>query len=395
MTKRARTAAPKYDETTGTWGYVFDLGPDPTTGKRRQVRRRGFRRKMDAQSQLDADRRAKDDGTFVARAAGDVRLADFVNGETGWLASIRTTVEPSTWESYDRMIRLHVIPRIGQVRLNALTPQHLNTLYADLLDNGRRDGNGGLSARSVRYLHTILHRMLRDAGRWGQLARNVADLADPPSAKSARAPESNVWTPEQVSEFLDTIRDEPLYLPVRLVALTGLRRGEVYGLLWSDLDLDAGTITIRRQMRVVRGALDHVEITKTSAGRRTIDVGPETVTLLRSHRVRQDADRLAAGLGRGPDRGFVFAEPDGSPVDPDSASKMFAKRVARSGLPRVRFHDLRHTHATHLLASGYDPKLVSTRLGHSSTSFTLDRYGHVLAGHQAAAAAAVEALLDG
>jgi len=152
---------------------------------------------------------------------------------------------------------------------------------------------------------------------------------------------------------------------------------------------------VRRQLRTIRGELDHVEITKSNAGRRTIDLDPGTVAALKAARRHQAEQRLAMGAGWLDELGFVFTEADGSPVDPESAAKVFERRVAKSGLPRIRFHDLRHTHAVHLIAAGQHVKVVSERLGHASTSFTMDRYGHVMPNLQSDAASAVAALVDG
>jgi integrase len=384
-------------DTSGRWMFVVDIAPEGAP--RRQVRRRGFKRKTDALEALNTLLKELRDGTYVPKNVRDadgklhvVTVGEFVDE---WLPAIRTTVEASTWDSYDRMLRNHGMPKLGAIPLQSLEPSHLNALYAELLVSGRRDGHGGLSARTIRYLHTIVHRMLRDATRWGRAARNVASLADPPSAKAARAPEMRWWTPQQLRDFLAQVAEEPLFASFRLAAMTGLRRGEVYGLLWRDVDLDAGKLTVQRQLRTIRGQLDHVEITKSSAGRRTIDLDPGTVTALRAWRKQQLEHRLLMGNGYRDELGFVFTEPGGAPVDPDSAAKVFQRRVASSDLPRIRFHDLRHTHAVHLIAAGQHVKVVSERLGHASTSFTMDRYGHVMPNLQSDAASAVAALVDG
>jgi integrase len=368
--------------------FVVDIAP--AGAPRKQVKRRGFKTKSGANHALVELLGDVNDGTYVART--DTTVADFA---AEWLPAIRTTVEASTWDSYERNLTNHVTPRVGKVKLQQLEPTTLNKLYAELLENGRRGKKGGgLSPRTVRYVHTIVHRMLRDAVRWGRVARNVAGLADPPSAKSARAPEMRYWSPDELHTFLDHVADERLYPAFRLAAMTGMRRGEVFGVLWSDVDLDSGKVSVRRQTRVIRGHLENVEITKSSAGRRTIDLDGGTVTALRAWRRKQLEYRLAAGGGY-KDGGFVFTVPDGSPVDPESAAKVFERRVAKSDLPRIRFHDLRHSHAVHLIAAGQHVKVVSERLGHASTAFTMDRYGHVMPHLQSDAAAAVAALVDG
>lgn len=268
-------------------------------------------------------------------------------------------------------------------------------VYAKLLASGRRSGKGGLSPRTVRYAHTIVRRTLHDAQRKGKVARNVVDLADPPSAKSARSPEMTVWTPEQLVTFLALVSDERLFPAFRLAAMTGMRRGEVFGLLWADVDLDAGRLTVQRQLR---SGLDHVlelvHYAKSAAGRRTIDVDAETIAALRAIKPRQAGEKLALGAGYR-DQGLVFSAVDGTFTNPERAVEAFDRRVKRSKLPRVRFHDLRHSHASHLIAAGQHAEVISKRLGHASPAFTLARYGHIMPGLDASAASAVAALVDG
>lgn len=238
--QRASTAGPRQDPRTKRWSFVVDGGTDPRTGRRRQIRRRGFPTKKAAESELTRLRGSLQNGTFVAPE--NLTLGAFIVDD--WLPAIRTTVEPSTLESYGRMLRLHVIAHIGHVPVQRLEPQHLNALYADLLAGGRRDGKpGGLKARTVRYLHTILHRALKDAAKWGKVARNVAELADPPSAKAARAPEMKVWSPAELRAFLNHLEqsDDRLACAFRLAGMAGLRRGEILGLTWDDLDSTQGS----------------------------------------------------------------------------------------------------------------------------------------------------------
>lgn len=390
MSQRRGTAEPIEDKATGKWSFVVDVGIDPATGKRRQVRRRGFPTKKAAMAELTTLRTTAANGSYVPSER--VTFGGFLVDE--WLPAIRTTIEPTTWESYERNVTGHVVPRLGAVKLQRLDPAQLNAFYADLLVDGRKDGKGGLSARTVRYLHTILHRALRDASKWGRVSRNVAALADPPSAKAARAPEMKFWSPEELARFLATVADDRLGPVFRVAAMTGLRRGEVLGLTWADLDLDAGTATIQRQVRAVRHVVELVEVTKSSAGRRSVDLDAGTIAMLRSVRARQLRERLALGAGYR-DLGLVFTAVDGSMLDPESVSCTFTRRVDRADVPRIRFHDLRHTHAVHMIAAGAHPKVVSERLGHASSTFTLDRYGHLMPGTQAGVAASVAALVDG
>ena len=294
--------------------------------------------------------------------------------------------------SYDRNIRLHINPDIEAIPLQRLQPEDLDELYVKLLTDGKRNGGGGgLSAKSVRNVHATLQSALSDAARKGTVARNVADTADPPSiSRSGRS--ICVWTGDQLRCFLDAMADHELYALYLLAATTGMRRGEVAGLLWHNVDLEAARLTINQQLVSVQYQLIESDL-KTPTSRRNIDLDPRTVTELRRHRRRQLEERMATGQ-RGDD-GYVFAKPDGSPIHPDLISQAFERTVAKLDIPRIRLHDLRHTHATILLQQNVHPKVVSERLGHASVAFTMTVYQHVMPSLQAQAASAFEAAVFG
>ena len=202
-----------------------------------------------------------------------------------------------------------------------------------------------------------------------------------------------VWTPDELRRFLDMIRGNPWEPLLRLLAMTGLRRGEAAALRWSDIDLGARRLTVNQAVVAVDG-VEVIDVPKSRRSRRVVDLDTETVEVLRQLRLRQKEDRLSLGLRwRSDDR--VAALADGTPVRTHSIGQAFQRLLARTDLPRIRLHDLRHTHATHLLAAGANPRIVSERLGHASVGFTLDTYGHVLPGQQAEAVAAVAALVRG
>ncbi len=214
----------------------------------------------------------------------------------------------------------------------------LDRLYARLLECGRRDGKGGLSPRMVRYVHVILSKALSDAVRKRLIARNLALDADPPSAKSARAPEMAWWTPDELAAFLQFVGGDDLFPLFRTAAMSGMRRSEVCGLRWGDIDLDTGQVTVRQQLITVDHALIFRERPKSDHGRRSLKVDAETMRVLRVHRQRQVETRLAVGEGW-VDHDLVFCGPTGEPLDPESVAKTFDRRVARSGVKRIRFHD--------------------------------------------------------
>jgi integrase len=297
-------------------------------------------------------------------------------------------VRPSTWVSYQGLLEAYVIPTLGGVELQQLTPAHLASLYQELLASGRRHRPGGLSAKTVRNVHVLMHRALRDAVRWGYTVRNVAAAADPPKAKPA---ELQVWTPGQLRAFLTYVRQDRYYAAWLLAATTGMRRGELLGLRWVDVDLAAGRVAVR-QPRVV---VDHAVYTsepKTARSRRSIALDSATVAALREHQARQAAERVVVGPGY-QDSGLVFTRPDGSPIHPHLFSDWFKQHVRRAGLPKIRLHDVRHSYASAALAAGIAAKVVSERLGHATIAITMDTYSHVLPGLDERAAATVAQLI--
>jgi integrase len=387
-----KDSGPRKDEKAGTWWFVTDLGPGPD-GKRRQAKRRGFRTKAEAQEALDRLKVSALDGVYVAPKRQTLR--EFVVDD--WLPAVRHTLDRDTWKSYERNLRLHVLPVLGGVQVQAVDPAMLNRLFADLLaDGGRRDGKaGGLKPRTVRYIATIIHAALKDAMRWGRVIANAADRADPPSAKSARAPEMKVWTRQELRAFLTMIEGDRYRPSFLFLATTGCRRGEALGLRWTDLDLDATPAYASIRQQLTESGMK--PRTKTDAPR-VIELDRATVASLRAWRAQQAEERLRRGAEY-QDSGLVFSHADGHPYDPKKYSREFDRRLERdpfvSALPRIRLHDLRHTWATLALLAGVDVKIVSERLGHSSPMVTWQTYQHVIKGMQSDAAEQVAALIFG
>jgi integrase len=369
-----------------TYTWYFDV-PDPLTGKRRQYSRGGFRTKKQCQQALNEALSALRTGTFVEPSQRTV--AGFLVEE--WLPAMRPPrVRPSTWLSYQRNVERHIVPALGRLPLQRVTPAQLTTFYRGLLETGHRRGSGGLAPKTVRNIHGALHAALRDAVRWGYVARNVAAAADLPKGM---APEMQVWSPEQLRAFLDHVRDDRLYAAWLLLATTGMRRGEVAGLRWVDVDLDAGRVSPRRPRVVVNHEV-LVSEPKTAKGHRSIALDPATVAALRDHRRWQLEDRLAVGP-RWEDSGLVFTWPDGRPLHPERFSKWFEQHARTAGLPKIRLHDVRHSYATAALAAGIPAKIVSERLGHANIAITMDTYSHVLPGLDEQAAGTVAQLILG
>lgn len=373
-----------------SWSVIVDTGPDPVTGKRRQRWHGGHRTKRDAQAALAEIVGSVNKGAYVPTSRQT--LAEFASD---WLAAIEPTLRPATFYSYARNLRLHVLPYLGSTPLAGIDAGALNGLYAGLLAEGRKTGDGGgLAPRSVRYVHTIAHRLFKDAVRWGRLARNPADAADPPRGTSSGSPDMVTWTAHELARFLDGARTtDRHWAGYLLLATTGMRRGEALGLRWADVDLTVSRAAIRQTVVTVNHEV-RFGTPKTAKGRRTVTLDAVTVAALREHRKAQAAERLLIGAGWR-DHDLVFAKVDGMPLHPERFSREFTRRSARLGLPPIRLHDLRHGWATMALAAGVHPKVVQERLGHASISITLDTYSHVSPALHGEAAETVAALVFG
>jgi integrase len=360
--------------------------PDGTT---KMVRKRGFLTKKDGQAWLADQQSAGRKGEYLE--ASRQRTGAYLDE---WADGLR--LAPSTVASYKKNIRLHIKPSIGTVPLVRLTAIQLDGLYRKLEASGRADrkAGAGLSPRTVLYVHTIISAALRDAVEAGLLSRNPAAKAHPPTVKQARAPEMHPWTAGQLAAFLGWSREHSdLHAAWRVLAMTGMRRGELLALRWRDVDLDAATVRVRRSVGVVKtlGEPEQISEGPTKTARpRVIDLDPGTAAVLRAW--KRERGGLALQLAR--DGAVVFGNLEGRFRHPETFSKMFVKTVARcrrdlgeDAVPAIRLHDLRHTHATILLSDREPVSTVSQRLGHTSEVVTLTIYSHVLPGDQKRAAA--------
>jgi len=358
---------------TVSWRVRVDM-VDPVTGKRRQPQRT-YKTKREAEAGMAQWLVEIERGTAVNTSK--MTVGEYLQD---WLAtSARHRVRPTTFESYRKLVRSYILPVLGAVPLQKLTPAQVQTFYAAQLTEGRNGAKAkGLSPRTVRYLHAILHRALKEAVSLGLVARNVTDAVAPPKDRR-RAVES--WDVDDVQRFLDVAAGDRRFGPVWLVALhTGMRRGELLGLRWQDMDLDAGVLHVRQALSVV-STDDGPRITfgepKTHSGRRTIALDETCVAVLREHRARQIERRLALGP-QWREGDLVFTNEFGGPVDPMNLYHRFVALAAKAGVPRIPLHGLRHTHATLLMKHGVNPKVVAERLGHADITLTLSTYSHVL-----------------
>jgi len=357
---------------------------DPVTGKRRTryVTVRGT--KKDAQRDLIRLLAEVESGTAVEPKK--LTVAEYLEA---WLADhAQHRVSAKTFERYAEIVHKHLIPGIGGQRLGKLSPLQIQAHYSALLTNGRRDGRGGLSTQTVKHHHRVLSQALRQAVRLHLISRNPAADVDPP--RPVRR-EMKIIDPEQTATLLKAARERPaLAVPVMLAITTGMRRGEILALRWADVDLDRASLSVTRTIEQTSKGLGLKE-PKTQRSRRTITLPALAVDDLRRHRKRQAEALLGLGVRQHRDT-LVCARPDSSPVSPRALTKAFALLVAELKLS-IRFHDLRHSHLSHLLAAGVHPKVASERAGHASVSITLDLYSHLLPGMQEDAARRIDAAL--
>jgi integrase len=370
-----------------SWAVVVDLGRDPGTGERRRLWRSVKGTKRDAEALLVQLLHERDLGI-------DERPARLTVGEflERWLTDVAATnTAPKTYRTDCDVVRRHVIPAMGALQLAKLRPQQIQAYYARCLASGRLDGKGGLSPRSVVRHHQVLHAVLRQAVKWQLLARNPADAAVPPRGERRGM---RVLNPEEVQRLFAAADATPYGAVVRLAVYTSLRQGEVLGLRWRDLDLDGGSLHVQQTVQSLPGRGVFFRQPKSAKSRRAVALSPDTASLLREHHRRQAEERLRAGSAY-EDQDLVFATAIGRPIDPSNLRRAWRGIVKRAAIGHLRFHDLRHTHASMMLKQGVHLKVVSERLGHASIAITADTYSHVLPGLQAAAAAQFDGLLRG
>jgi integrase len=300
-----------------------------------------------------------------------------------WLEDIRPTIRPKTYSTYASAVRLHIVPLIGRLAVSRLTPQDVQRLLNSALGSG-------LSPRSVGIVHEVLRNALNTAVRWGLVARNVAASVSSPTY---RRPEMRTLTVQQAGQLVISVRGtrfEALY--VAALGL-GLRQGEILGLTWADIDLDNGALRVQRSIQRIDGKLQFADL-KTDRSRRSLRLPPTVVAALRVQRLRQLEERLRAA-DRWVDNDLVFASHLGRPLDGRYVLRAFTRAVEAAGLPRMRFHDLRHSCASILLSQGVSPRVVMEILGHSQISLTLDTYAHVVPELREDAASRMDRVLSG
>jgi integrase len=371
------------ERSPGHWAIVLDVR-DPATGKRRRKWHSFAGTKRQAQIECARLISEMQRGSYLEPSKTTV--AQFLDR---WLADVKPRVSPRTYERYEQVCRKNIVPLLGAVMLPKLKPAQISDAYAKALVKGRRNGQGGLSPRTVHHMHVILKGALAQAVKWEMLVRNPADAVDGPKVAHAAM---QTYDLAQTAELIETARGKRIFVPTILAVLCGLRRGEIAALRWRNIDLASGQLAVVQSAEQTRAG---VRYKAPKSGRsRTVALSGTVLAELKAHRLQQAQELLKVGK-RLSDEDFVVAQADGSPLQPHSLGQEWVRFLERNtSLPRIRLHDLRHAHATHLLASGVHPKVASERLGHSKVGITLDLYSHVLPNMQTDAAALVDEALQ-
>jgi integrase len=372
----------------GRWMAQITLGRHPQTGKLK----RAFFYAKTRQQVADQLAQALSDlgrGTFVT--PHKLTLGEWLDT---WLKYYKQpSIRPVTFDSYETMVRCHLKPVLGHISLKDLRPEHVQRFY-----NAKRDA--GLSQRSVRLLHTVLHNALKQAMKNPLVVRNVSEATTRPAGTTRTM---QPLTMEQVNHFLTAVKEDRLFAALLLEVGTGLRRGELLALRWQDIDLDAGVLQVRQTLVRVRhhsplhsDRKTHLifQEPKTLHSKRTIPAPGDSILELRRYKALQAQEKLLLAHAYN-DQGLVFCQPNGSPIDPRNFTRAFDRLLKQAGLPHIRFHDARHTFATLMLELGESPKVVQEMLGHSRIATTLDIYSHVSLDLEKRASARLNAALRG
>jgi len=359
----------------GKWQCVWEVR-DPLTGRRRRITQIVTGTKKDAervwtarQADLQARPAPRTPADWPARP-DTWTVADLCQH---WLTVAE--IDDTTRARYADLVRYQIAPTLGAIRVCDLHPAQVQAAERAWLTGGRADGRGGLSASSVRQAHAVLQGALRQAVAWGWIPANPLQQVRRPRHEAA---EPHVWTPAEIAAFARVARRHRHGRLFLIVLRTGLRQSEALGLRWADVDWAGAALHVRQQL-LPTGAFGPL---KTARARRTIAIDGTTLAWLRQEQAAQRADRLVCGPVY-QDHGLVFQTRVGTPFRHRNVVRLLRRLERAAGVPPIRFHDLRHTHASLLIAHGADPRLVADRLGHAQVAFTLQVYSHLWPNRQA------------
>lgn len=366
-----------------TYSIIVDIGSDED-GKRKQKWYSGYKTKKDAEKALNNILVRLENGQFFTTEK--MFLHQYLSM---WLEDYaQLSLAYKTFTSYKDNIEKYINPHIGNISLQKLKPLHIQSFYKKCL------ADLSLSGTSTLYLHRILHVALKQAVKWQLLNTNPTDSVEPPKKGKE---EMIVLDSSQVKNLLKRLEGTTLYMPVLLAVTTGARRAELCAARWSKIDFESKTLYIDSQLQKNKNNDLELMPTKTKSSKRTIELLSYTIPILKEHLEKQIHNKETLGEDY-IDGDFVLCKIDGNPYDPDYITRNFARYMTKLSkelsIPKIRFHDLRHTHATLLLKQGVHIKVVSERLGHASVSITLDTYSHVLPNMQKEAAKKLNDLLD-
>jgi integrase len=359
-----------------SYEVFISQGKDPITGKYdytwvtvRGTKKDAEKRRTELLHQLDT-------GTFIKPSR--TTFAEYLER---WLKDyVKPELSPRSCERYAGIIKKYFIPEMGDIFLTQLKPEHIQKHIRIIRDQG-------LKPETIKFHHAVIHKALQTAVKWGLLYRNAADGVDAPKKGHTARP---TWDDSEVRQFLDTAKNSVYYALFHTALFTGMRRSELLGLKWADVEL--GKIHVCRSLHHLKDGTYVFTPPKSDKGNRGIDLGPESVLVLADHKERQQAIRTMLGETLGKDD-LVFSTPQGAPLRPNTITRAWGILAAKAGVTPIRLHDARHTHASLMLKQGIHPKIVQERLGHATIAMTLDIYSHVAKGLQEAAARSFDALI--
>jgi len=362
-----------------SYSIAISLGKDATTGKYKYQWTTVKGTKKETEKRLSELLHQLDNGTFIK--PGKTTLAEYLEK---WLKDYaKPNLSPRGFERYESIVRVHLIPSLGNISLTQLRSEHLQANYSAKL-------NEGLSPLTVRYHHIVLHKALQTAVKWGLVSRNVADGVDVPHIHRN---EMQTWDEFEITHFLEVAKDSPYYTLFFTALYTGMRRSEMLALRWQDIDFLFSQVSVSRSLHQLKDGSYVFTQPKSAKSRRTIALSPSAILTLQENKEKQEATRAKLGVPL-KDDDLVFSTLEGKPLRPNTVSRAWTMLAARAGVKVIRLHDARHTHASLMLKQGVHPKIVQERLGHASIQITLDTYSHVAPGLQEAAAAQFDKLVS-
>ena len=360
-----------------SYTITISLGKDADTGKYKYhyetvtgTRELAKKRRAELINQLD-------NGTFIKPSK--LTVAEYLRK---WLADYaKPSLSPKAFERYENIVLAYLTPTFGNIILTQFKPEHIQRYYTSMLSRG-------LSASTVKFHHAVIHKALRTAMKWQLLKHNPADGVDVPRRRYV---EMQTWDDFEVRQFLKAAKRSPYYALFHTALFTGMRRSELLGLQWRDIDIQQ--IHISRSLHRLKDGSYVFTQPKSAKSKRSIALSPSSILTLAEHKERQEGIRAMIGIPLSQDD-LVFSTPEGKPLRPDTVTRAWKMLAVKAGVKPIRLHDARHTHASLMLKQGVHPKIVQERLGHATIGMTLDIYSHVAPGLQEAAAQSFDRLLN-